>query len=168
MRGARSLFPSWLVLLLIVSHAWVASVQAATSQDVAAGDISNAEQSLSQAFVAVLDAEKAGANVSGLLNRLNDGADLLSQSRVAFDDGSFDEAARLANSSTGVSGEVWDEAARFSVEASDAAVDRGWLFLAVSIVAVSIALVASIFGYRYFKRYYYRRLLRMKPRVGKA
>lgn len=49
------------------------------------------------AFVAVSEAEKAGANVTGLLGRLNDGADLLAQANVAYRvgdiSGALDKAA---------------------------------------------------------------------------
>ena len=151
MAASRSCLVCLIVLVFLSSSFLMLSAVAATSREIAVSSVSEAEQSLSQAFVAVSGAEKAGANVSSLLVRLSEGADLLSQSRLAFDTGSFDEAVRLANLSTGVSGEVWDEAARLSVEVSDAAVDRGWWFLAISVVAVSIVLVASAVGYRYLR-----------------
>jgi hypothetical protein len=130
--------------------------------------IADAEHALSEAFEAVLSAEKAGANVSVLLVKLNGGVDSFLDAQRAFDRGDDVEAVRLANSASGVAGEVWDEAARMSVGATDAAVDRSWVFLVVSTVAVSVVAVASWAGYRFFKQWYYRRLLKMKPKVGKV
>lgn len=168
LRADRLWFLSWAILFLALSSVWLGSVWAPTDRYVAVSSISEAEQSLGQAFVAVSGAEKGGANVSRLLIKLNDGADLLSQSQLALGAGNFDEAASLANSSIALSGQVRDEAARLSVEAGYAAVDRDWLYLMVSVVAISIVLVVSAIGYRRFKQYYYGRLLKMKPKVAKA
>jgi hypothetical protein len=155
-----------MVLLVSLFSGLVVSVTAVSSQD-AATSVSEAEQSLAQAYIAVLDAERAGANVSSLLVRLNEGADLLSESQLALEDGNSVEASRLATLLSSVAGDVWDEAARLKVEAGDAAVNRSWFYLVVSVVVVSVVLVASGLGYRYFKGWYFRRLLKLKPKVGK-
>jgi hypothetical protein len=144
------------------------SVSASSSRDVAASSISEAEQSVSLAYGAVLDAEKAGANVSGLADRLNDAAELLSQAHVAFEAGNFTEAARCAGLSTQVGGGVWDDANRLQVETQDANGDRATWFTIASLFAVVVVAAVSFFSYRYFKRWYYRRLLKMKPRVGRV
>ena len=156
------------VCLLILFSAVVSCVSAESNRDVAVSSISDAEQALVQAYEAVLGAEKAGANVSVLLVRLNIGVDSLVDARRAFEMGDNEEAVRLANSAGNVAGEVWDEAARISVEAGDAAVDRAWVFLVVSVVTVSAVVAVSWVGYRFFKRWYYGRLLKMKPKVGKV
>ena len=137
-------------------------------QNATADSISEAEQSLARAYVAALDAERAGANVSSLLNMLNEGADLLYQSASAFRDGNHEEATRLADLSSDISGSVLDEAARLKIEAEQAAIDRTWFYSITSVIAVSAVSVASLLGYRYFKRWYYKRLLRMKPAVEQA
>jgi hypothetical protein len=155
-----------MILLVSLFSGLAVSVTAVSSQDVAEG-VLEAEQSLEQAYIAVLDAERAGANVSGLLVKLNEGADLLSASQLAFESGNFTEASRLAASLSSVAGDVWDEAARLKVEAGDAAVNRSWFCLVLSVVVVSVVLVASVLGYRYFKGWYFRRLLKLKPKVGK-
>ena len=154
------------VLLVSLFSGLMVSVRAVSSQD-AAASVSEAEQSLEQAYIAILDAERAGANVSSLLVKLNEGAGLFSASQLAFEIGNFTEASRLATLLSSVAGDVWDEAARLEVEAGDAAVDRNWFYLVLSVAVVSVVLVASGLGYRYFKGWYFRRLLKLKPKVGK-
>ena len=61
--------------------------------------------------------------------------------------------------------EVEGEADRLEVEAGQAHFNRMWWFIVGSILAVSIVIVASLLGYRMFKRRYYRRLLKMRSRV---
>lgn len=157
-----------MVLFFVLSWVLMSSVFASSNRELAFYSISEAEQSVALAYDAVLNAERAGANVSGLLVRLNDAAGLLSEARMAFEAGNFDESVRLSHLSSGIGGQVWDEAETLRVEASDAAADRVWLFFAESVLAVAFVLFASFAGYLYFKRWYYRRLLKMRPRVGQV
>ena len=123
-------------LLLLASVVLCASAE--SNRDVAVSSISDAEQAVASAYVAVLDAERAGANVSGLLVRLNGAAELILEAHAAFDSGSFGEAVRLAGLSGGVGVEVENDAALLKVEAGNASVDRFWLYLCVSVVAVAV------------------------------
>jgi hypothetical protein len=154
------------VLLFALSSALMPLVCAPINQEVAASTISEAEQSMARAYEAVLDSERMGADISSLLVRLNDAAAFLSEARMAFDVGDFEEATRLAESTSEVGYEVVDEAELLEIEANNAQVDKSWLFLVISALGVSVVLVASLLGYQYFKRRYYRRLSKMKPRVG--
>jgi hypothetical protein len=156
------------VCFIVLSSFLLVSVSASTSRDDAVSSVSTADQSVALAYGAVLNAEKAGANVSSLAVRLNDAADLLSQAHVAFDVGNFAESVRCANLSTQVGGGIYDDANRLQVEAEDANGNRATLFTVVSVVAVAIVICVCFFSYRYFKGWYYRRLLKMKPRVGRV
>lgn len=162
----RLRFHSTTVLLFALSSILMLSVSASSNREVANSTISEAEHSVAHAYVCVLDAERAGANVSGLLVRLNDAAGLLLEARMAFEVGSFEEAIRFAELSREVGREAESEAERLEVEASYARVNTSWQFIAMSVLGVSIVLCASLLGYRYFKRRYYRRLLKLRPRVG--
>lgn len=157
-----------MVLLFVLSLSPRLAVSASNIQEVATSAISAAEQSVAQAYEAVLDAERIGGNVSGLIVRLNDAADLLSEARMAFDARDFDEAIRFAGLSSEVGREVGDAAARVRVEANQALANRSWWFTGGSILGVLVVLSACLLGYPHFKRWYYRRLLKMKPRVGQA
>nr|NIR87761.1 hypothetical protein [Candidatus Bathyarchaeota archaeon] len=69
----------------------------ASSEDDAAWAIIKAEDSVASGYDAVLEAEEAGANVSGLLARLNEAAMLLAEAEIAFRLGDFDEAVVSAD-----------------------------------------------------------------------
>ena len=165
MRLSKLRFLSVTVLLFTLFLILIFSVPGACNQEVAASSISEAEWSMAQAYEAVLDAERLDADVSGLLVQLNNAAELLFEARMAFDVGDFDEAAGYAKSTSEVGCEVLDEAELLEIEAANARVQSSWGFLIISVLGVSIAIVACVIGYRFFKRHYYRRLSKMKPRV---
>ena len=164
----RLRFLSAIVLLFVLISTLAFSVSASTSREAAISTVSEAEQSVAQAYEAVLDAEAAGADVSGLLIELNNAVELFSEARMAFEDGDFEEATRLADLANGVGSEVAVEAERLKVEANSAGVDRFWWLLVGSVLGVSVVASVSFLGYRYFKRWYFRRLLKMRPRVGRV
>lgn len=164
--GVRLRFLCATVLLFALSSALMPLVCAPINQEVAASTISEAEQSMARAYEAVLDAERIGADISSLLVRLNDAAALLSEARMAFEVGDFEEATRFAESTSEVGYEVVDEAELLEIEANNAQVHRSWWFLGSSALGVSVVLVASLLGYEFFKRRYYKRLSKMRPRVG--
>jgi len=165
MQSSKLRFLSATVLLFALFSMLMFPVSAAGNQEVAASSISEAEWSMAQAYEAVLDAESADADVSGLLVRLNDAAELLSEARMAFDVGDFDEASGYAESTSEVGYEIVDDAELLEIEAAKARVHSSWGFLAISVLGVSVVVGASVLGYRLFKRHYYSRLSKMKPRV---
>ena len=164
--AAKLRFLSATVLLFALSSTLMLSVSATGNQEVAASTISEAERSMAQAYEAVLDAERFGADVSGLLVRLNDAAALLSEARMVFDVGDFEEATRFAESTSKAVYAVVDDAELLEIEAKNAQVHRSWWLMVISALGVSVVVVASLLGYGFFKRRYYRRLSKMKPRVG--
>jgi len=155
-------------LFFVLSSTLTLSTCASSNQELAISTIIEAEQSMAQAYEAVLDAESVGADVSGLSGRLNEGAAWLSEARMAFEDDKFEEAVRVAELTSEVGFEVAGKADGFKVEAGQAHVNRMWWFIVGSILAVSIVVVAGLLSYQYLKRRYYRRLLEMRPRAGQA
>ncbi|MDH5690881.1 MAG: hypothetical protein OEY81_05585, partial [Candidatus Bathyarchaeota archaeon] len=83
------------VLLLFLLPVSILGVSA-SSEDVATLSITQAEETLASAFEAVLDAEMAGANVSGLLGRLNLGGEYLAEAYVWYRLGVSENASRFA------------------------------------------------------------------------
>ena len=163
----KTSFLSATFLLFALSSTLLVSVSAtASSSERALSTISEAEESIGEAYNTVLDAERVGADVSDLLVRLNDAAALLSEAHMALEVGNLEEATRFAESTSEVGYEVVDGAERLEIEANNAQVHRSWWFMVTSALGVSVVLVASLLGYEYFKRRYYRRLLKTSPRVG--
>jgi len=155
------------IMSLILSSFLPFSARGSSHREVAA-TVNDAEQAIAVGFEAALDAEQAGANVSSLLVKLYEGAELLSVARMAFEDGDYDEAARLSGLSSEVSAQVESEALILKVEARNAAFNKYQLYLAGSAVAIVIVVIATLLSYRFLKKRYLEHTLKMKPEVEKA
>ena len=155
-------------LLSVLFSILVPSAAGVSRQEAAVSTVSEAEQFIVQAYEAVVGAESAGAHVSSLLVGLNDAVGLLSEAQVALEVGDFEECIRLAELSREAGSGVGNAARALEVEANYAHANLSWWFAGGSVLGVSIVVLTSFFGYRYFKRRYYKRLLKIKPRVGQA
>jgi hypothetical protein len=159
-----------LIVLLIVSafvFPFFVFRVGASSGDVAASAISRAEGVVVSAYEAVLEAEQAGADVSGLLVRLNEAGELLAEAQVAFRLGGFDEAVVSANLCSEIGESVESEADELWVKAYGSRVTGIWLTMTGSLVSMDAVVLGSFLGWRVFKRRYIRRVSRMKPEVAK-
>jgi len=136
------------------------------SGDEASLALTNAESTLVSAYQKVLEAEEAGANVSGLLVRLNEAGGFLARARMAYTLGDFDEAVRFASSSGDVAVEVQNSAVGLRDLALGDGVQRLWFTLVGSVVGVVLVVLGCFWVWRVFKRRYYRRVLGMKPEVA--
>lgn len=152
------------VLFALVSSVFVLGIKASDVEDVTSA-IEGAESAMGLAYEAVLEAEGAGADVTGLLDELNVGAEALSKAHMSYRVGDYDDAVYLANS-------CCDSVKGIEAEAINlrdaAAVERRQRLLSTSlssIVAVGCIFCGGFFGWRLFKRRYYRRILKMKPEV---
>jgi len=153
-----------LVLFVFVSAVSVFEASA-LSENGAASAIEKAEGLMFSAHEAVLEAERAGANVSGLLARLNVAGEGLAQAHVSYRLGDFDGAARSAELCSQIGEEVMVEAYELRGLALEEAVQCFRWTMIRSILGVAIAVGASYLGWRIFKRRYFRRVLGMKPEV---
>jgi len=154
------------VLFAFVSSVFVLGTMALDVEEVALSAIESAELAVDLAYEAVLEAEGVGANVSGLLVELSDGVEALSGAYMSSRVGNFDDAAYFADL-------CYDLVAGIEAEANElrdvAAVDRNQhLFLTSfgSVFAVGGIFCGGFFGWRFFKRRYHRRVLKMKPEVA--
>jgi len=140
----------------------------AFSGDVATSAISEAEEVVASAYEAVLEAENAGADVSGLLDKLNEAGMLLAEAQIASRLGDFDEAVLLASLCSGIGESVKNEAYELRVEAYGSRVMVSWLTMAGSTIGVVAVVFGSFLGWRVFKRRYIQQVLRLKPGVAKG
>ena len=142
----------------------VSSVSAA-SRDDSQTAIKIAESRLSLVYKTVLEAEKAGANVSSLLYKLNNGSAMLSEAYMQYQIGNFSEAVNFANQSSNYLNGIESEANNLR---DNTVMERNQRILTstvVSALAVGAVLFAGVFGWRFFKDKYYKRSLKMKPEV---
>lgn len=156
-----------LILSTFVSPIFVFKANA-SGEDVAASAVSRAEQALASAYEAVLEAERAGANVSGLLARLSEAGELLAQAHISYRLGDFDGAARFADLCGQIGEEVRVEAYNLRSSAMEEAVQHFRWTMIGSILSVAIIIGASFMGWRIFKLRYCRRVLGMRPEVAKG
>lgn len=150
--------------LFILTISVFALVCAADS-DEAALTIERAEDVVVSSYQVALEAESAGANVSILLDRLNEAGELLAKARVSYRVGDFDGAVRFAELSEEIGENVRVDTLRVKDLAVYKTVNRFWWTLVRSIVGVAIVVILSFFGWLIFKGRYYRRVLRMRPEV---
>ena len=120
---------------------------------------------MGSAYGAVLEAEEAGANVSGLLGRLSVGGEYLAEAYVWYRLGVFENASRFAGLCVEVVGDVGGEAVGLKSEAHGL-----WVldFLVRMIWSVGGVIVVGVVGFvvwRVFRRRYCRRVLGLRPEV---
>lgn len=134
--------------------------------DEASAKIGEADNAVRQAFKAVLEAEDAGANVSGLLDRLDEAGRFLADAEMAYRGGNASEAFAEAGSSFSMAEDVKGEAAGLKASAQASAANVFRWDLAFSSVGSAAFLVVLFFVWRRFKRGHVRRMLGMKPEVA--
>jgi CHASE3 domain sensor protein len=133
--------------------------------DQTASKLQAANNAVEQAFNAVLDAEKAGANVTALLSRLNLATGLLSQAEMAYRNGNLTAAASYADSVVPIASEVQTDAVNAKKEASNAYQNALWLTIGLSVIGAVIFILALFMIWKRLKRGYLKSLYSAKPEV---
>jgi len=137
-----------------------------SASDEASSAIGEADNALRQAFEAVLDAERAGVNVSDLIVKLDGAGGLLAEAENAYRIGNFSEAVSKAEQCSLVADGVREEAITLKGEALADAQTAFWQNLTFSCFGGAAFLVVLFFVWGWFKRAYARKLLQMKPEVA--
>lgn len=128
--------------MLLLSAPLFISPAACSTQSDAESRIRLAGEEVLNCYRAVYEAEKAGADVSELLNSLNEAGWLLSQAKHAYNYGDYDLAVSLANQSlTELAGFV-DKAESLRVNAAHSR----FLDFMVNFVGSAIGAVAIVVG----------------------
>jgi hypothetical protein len=137
----------------------------AIGSEEASAAVADADPALRGAFVAVSDAESAGANVSGLMGRLNDAGVALTGAKVALAAGNYSDAVSRAGECRGlVDGVVLDAGTLKNDAAAQASL--WWLTVLLSVTGSVVFVVVLFLVWRRFKRYYADRLLGCRPEVA--
>lgn len=134
--------------------------------DEASSSVGEADVAVRRAFNATLDAERAGANVSGLILRLNEAGGILAEAEMALGNGNSSEAAGKAVQCIGIAESVKGDAGVLKASALDGARTVFWASLAFSVVGIVVFVVVLALVWCWFKRGYVRRMLGMKPEVA--
>jgi len=152
------------VILVLVST--IAGTSSSNCADAAALAIARAEDNVSSAYQAVRDAEGAGANISGLLTKLNEAGKLLAKANISCRAGNFENATLFADASTEIANSIKIEAYRTRDLALYQELLRFQYTLTASILSIVAILFISFTTWRFFKRYYCKRILKLKPEMS--
>lgn len=141
---------------------------AVASESVVNSAIERAETAMISAFKVVVEAEDAGGNVSSLLTPLNRAGDFLADARMSYKKGDFERAAYFADLSRNLSEQVKNEAYELRNWAWSENIQYTRFAVTASIFGVSSVILWSFWFWRVLKRWYVRRVLKMKPEVAPA
>jgi len=153
-------------LFLIFFSSCASEIVAAYTKDEASRSIQWADEAVSSAFEAVLEAEAAGANVSELIMKLNEAVGFLAEASVLVENGEFGRIIEVTNRSVDIAKDVEAEASSLRVSALS---HRDFVFkvsLVGSIGGVLSFLFLMFFLWRRFRGFYARRILSLRPEVA--
>jgi hypothetical protein len=154
------------VLFAFVSSVFVLGTLALDVEEVALSTIEGAELAVDLAYEAVLEAEGAGANVSGLLVELNDCSEALSEAYMSNRIGNFDDAIYFADLCSDLVEGIEAEANELRDVAASERNQRLLLNTLGSVLAVGCILYGGFFGWRFFESLYHWWVLKLKPEVA--
>jgi len=140
--------------------------QALGSAVEAVSRISQAEDSIEAAYLSVLEAERAGGDVSDLVARLNVVLGYHSRAERALQAKEYDIAVFLAEKIIEASNVVLDDGVRLqsSAELHGKTMFRNQVIL--SFVVILFTIMIGFRGWSLFKGYYVRRLMGLRPEVS--
>ena len=151
--------------LMLLVFSWLMQACSAVDRSVAEEALVNAESGLASAYVAVAEAEGAGANVSSLLTKLNVAGRFLAKAHNCYRTGDFNGAVDYANLSVESVKSIVREAEELKALAADEYKERCFQTEAAFVLAVVLIVVGSITGWLFFKKRYLEKALRMRPEV---
>jgi len=160
MRGMRTILTFFIFSVLLTLGK--TGVSLAVSESLAALRINEAETAVNSAYVKVLEAEEKGADVSGLLVKLNSGARNISEAQMRFRNGDFDGAAYYAYLSVQSVDGVIEEAEQLKFLGGDQYRERSFQTVTTSVVAIVVIILGDIICWQLFRKRYFQKLLKMR------
>ena len=134
--------------------------------DQTASKLQVANNAIEQAFNVVLDAEKAGANVTSLLVQLNDAAGILAQAENSYRTGDNDTAIAQADSVLPIAQEVTTAAQNAKQTALVSSQNAFWSTIAFTVIGAFVLVLALFLVWRWFKVRYINNVYQAKPEVN--
>ncbi len=133
--------------------------------DQTASKLQVANTAVEQTFNAVLAAEKAGANVTGLLAQLNDAAGILAQAEISYRTGDSNAAATQAESVLPIAQEVTIAAQEAKPAVSVSSQNAFWSTISFTVIGAFVFVFVLFLVWRWFKERYINSLSEAKPGV---
>jgi hypothetical protein len=124
-----------------------------------------ANSAVGRAFSAVLDAEKAGGNVTQLLVKLSIAGELLSNAQNIFNSANPANVTSMLESVTQMAKQINGEAINLQNVSVVESQNNFWLTLIFSTVGAAVFSFVLLFVWRRFRRSFMKKLLGLKPEV---
>jgi uncharacterized membrane protein YhaH (DUF805 family) len=156
----------WLLVVTIVAVMLSYGTLCVKGASDASASVGEADVAIRQAFNATLDAERAGANVSGLIVRLNEAGSVLVEAEIALGNGNSNEAFSKAGQCVEIAGSVKSDADVLRASALDEAQTVFWTYLISSVVGVAVFVVVLALVWRRFKHSHIGKVFGMGPEVA--
>jgi len=150
-----------LFLLMIFANFCVA-----TGKNEASSKISEADSALKIAFKSVWEAERVGANVSGLVSDLKIAENFLAEAEIAFANGDLNGTISKADQCITIANSVQNDATILFNLASANLWKIFWLTLTFSSVGAIAFVIFLTQVWGRFKRSYFKKMMKMKPEVA--
>jgi CHASE3 domain sensor protein len=154
-----------LLSTLTLSLCFLSVFPAVAQTDQQASKLQGANTAVNQAFNAVLDAEKAGANVTDLLSQINTAQGILAQAENSYRTGDSNTASTQANSVLPIAQQVTNEAQDAKQTAIVSSQNAFWSTMGLTAIGVFVFVLALFLVWRRFKRNYIESLSEAKPEV---
>lgn len=151
-----------MILIVIVTVNFNATTVLANNEQII---INNAAATINQAFNNLLAVEKAGGNISQLLNELNEAGSLLADAKNSYRNNNLSSVITKAQEAREIAIKVNNETLNMRFVSLIGTQDSLWLTLVFSVVSAIIFTVLLLLIWRRFKRDYISKLLDMKPEV---
>lgn len=143
-----------MTVFVFATFFFVSPILANSDQDTASVAIADAEETMVSTYEAVLEAERAGGNVAGLLAQLNEAGEFLASARMSYRNGDFDNAVYFADLSRSIGEEVEDAAYELKDLASEEGVQRVWFTMLGSVSGIILVVSGSLWVWWFLKRRY--------------
>ena len=157
---------STLTLLALLMLSMCFSIYAATAQtDQTTLKLLAANDAVKQAFIEVLDAEKAGANVTDLLVQINTAQNILAQAENTYRLGDTNAAETQADNVLPIAQQITLDAQSAKQTATISNQNAYWTTITLTIVGIFIFVLVLFWVWRRFKQNYIKRLSEAKPEL---
>jgi len=143
-----------MTIFVFAASVFVSPILANSNQEAASLVITAAEETIISTYEAVLEAEQAGGNVTGLFAQLNEAGEFLAAARMSYRNGDFDNATRFANFSENVGEEVKNSTIELKDLAWNEGMQRTLFAMLGSISGVISVILGSLWVWRFLKRRY--------------
>jgi len=153
------------LLAILMMCVYVDVDSAVTQTDSGQSSLEATNIVIDQAFDAVLAAEKAGANVTGLVNKLNGATALLAEAENAYRNGNISVVEEKADAAVLIARQVYSEAQIAKEKASNSANISFWFILALTVLGIIMLFLVLFIVWSFIKSSYNKDQKKSKPQV---